>query len=342
MTESVLVSKEGRAGIITLNRPKALNALNLEMIRAMTRTLKEWESDDSIALVIVRGAGDRALCAGGDIAALYADAELGPVFFKEEYELNHLIASYPKPYVPLMKGIVLGGGVGVSSHGSHRIVTDSTRLGMPEVGIGFAPDAGGSYVLAQSPDRLGRHLAYTSVHVGAAEAIDLGFADYYVTDDQLDDVVEALASTGDAEEIKKFASDLGESFAGDRAEMVDVYSADSVEETLDRLHELAEKETEEHWAAKAAKKIRNHPPLSLKVTELLLERASVGTLAEALTTEYWMSLNMRTDGDFLEGVRAQIIEKDRNPKWSHSSLEDVDANTVVAILDRRGPGGPEF
>ena len=342
MTESVLVSKEGRAGIITLNRPKALNALNLEMIRAMTRTLKEWESDDSIALVIVRGAGDRALCAGGDIAALYADAELGPVFFKEEYELNHLIASYPKPYVSLMKGIVLGGGVGVSSHGSHRIVTDSTRLGMPEVGIGFAPDAGGSYVLAQSPDRLGRHLAYTSVHVGAAEAIDLGFADYYVTDDQLDDVVEALASTGDAEEIKKFASDLGESFAGDRAEMVDVYSADSVEETLDRLHELAEKETEEHWAAKAAKKIRNHPPLSLKVTELLLERASVGTLAEALTTEYWMSLNMRTDGDFLEGVRAQIIEKDRNPKWSHSSLEDVDANTVVAILDRRGPGGPEF
>lgn len=342
MTESVLVSKEGRAGIITLNRPKALNALNLEMIRAMTRTLKEWESDDSIALVIVRGAGDRALCAGGDIAALYADAELGPVFFKEEYELNHLIASYPKPYVPLMKGIVLGGGVGVSSHGSHRIVTDSTRLGMPEVGIGFAPDAGGSYVLAQSPDRLGRHLAYTSVHVGAAEAIDLGFADYYVTDDQLDDVVEALASTGDAEEIKKFASDLGESFAGDRAEMVDVYSADSVEETLNRLHELAEKESEEHWAAKAAKKIRNHPPLSLKVTELLLERASVGTLAEALTTEYWMSLNMRTDGDFLEGVRAQIIEKDRNPKWSHSSLEDVDANTVVAILDRRGPGGPEF
>lgn len=342
MTESVLVSKEGRAGIITLNRPKALNALNLEMIRAMTRTLKEWESDDSIALVIVRGAGDRALCAGGDIAALYADAELGPVFFKEEYELNHLIASYPKPYVPLMKGIVLGGGVGVSSHGSHRIVTDSTRLGMPEVGIGFAPDAGGSYVLAQSPDRLGRHLAYTSVHVGAAEAIDLGFADYYVTDDQLDDVVEALASTGDVEEIKKFASDPGESFAGDRAEMVDVYSADGVEETLNRLHELAEKESEEHWAAKAAKKIRNHPPLSLKVTELLLERASVGTLAEALTTEYWMSLNMRTDGDFLEGVRAQIIEKDRNPKWSHSSLEDVDANTVVAILDRRGPGGPEF
>ena len=342
MTESVLVSKEGRAGIITLNRPKALNALNLEMIRAMTRTLKEWESDDSIALVIVRGAGDRALCAGGDIAALYADAELGPVFFKEEYELNHLIASYPKPYVPLMKGIVLGGGVGVSSHGSHRIVTDSTRLGMPEVGIGFAPDAGGSYVLAQSPDRLGRHLAYTSVHVGAAEAIELGYADYYVTDDQLDDVVEALASTGDAEEIKKFASDPGESFAGDRAEMVDVYSADSVEETLNRLHELAEKESEVHWAAKAGKKIRNHPPLSLKVTELLLERASVGTLAEALTTEYWMSLNMRTDGDFLEGVRAQIIEKDRNPKWSHSSLEDVDANTVVAILDRRGPGGPEF
>ena len=127
-----------------------------------------------------------------------------------------------------MKGVVLGGGVGVSSHGSHRIVTNSTRLGMPEVGIGFAPDAGGSYMLANSRDRLGYHLAYTAVHVGAAEAIDLGFADFYVTDDKLDELVEVLASSGDVTEIEKFASDPGESFADDRAEMVDVYSADSV------------------------------------------------------------------------------------------------------------------
>ena len=342
MTEKVLVSKAGHAGIITLNRPTALNALDLEMIRALSQTLKEWASDDDIALVVIRGAGDRAFCAGGDIAALYADAELGPVFFKEEYELNHLIASYPKPYVPLMKGVVLGGGVGVSSHGSHRIVTNSTRLGMPEVGIGFAPDAGGSYILANSRDRLGYHLAYTAVHVGAAEAIDLGFADYYVTDDKLDELVEVLASSGDVTEIEKFASDPGESFADDRAEMVDVYSADSVEETLKRLQDLSEGKPDDHWSVKAAKKISNHPPLSLKVTELLLERASVGTLGEALTTEYWMSLNMRQDGDFLEGVRALIIEKDKNPKWSHSHLQDVDAGAVLEILDRRGPNGPKF
>lgn len=342
MTDSVLNTKVGRVGVITLNRPKALNALDLDMIRTMTKTLKEWESDNSVALVVVQGTGDRAFCAGGDIAALYADEEIGPVFFKEEYELNHLISSYSKPYVPFMKGIVLGGGVGVSAHGTHRIVTDSTRLGMPEVGIGFAPDAGGSYVLANSRDRLGRHLAYTSVHVGAAEAIDLGFADYYVTDDNLEELKNALASTGDVTEIEKFVSEAGESFSGDRAEMVDVYSADSVEETLKRLGDLAEGKPEEHWAVKAEKKIRMHPPLSLKVTELLLDRASVGTLAEALTTEYWMSLNMRTDGDFLEGVRAQIIEKDRNPKWSHSSLEDVEASAVVEILDRRGTNGPNF
>ncbi|AHI19410.1 MAG: enoyl-CoA hydratase/isomerase family protein [Corynebacterium casei] len=342
MTESVQTAKEGNAGIITLNRPKALNALDLDMIRAMTKTLKAWESDDSVALVIVRGAGDRAFCAGGDIAALYADAEVGPVFFREEYELNHLIATYSKPYVPLMKGIVLGGGVGVSSHGSHRIATDTTRLGMPEVGIGFAPDAGGSYVLAKSRDRLGRHLAYTSVHVGAAEAIDLGFADFYVTDDKLDALTEALSSSGDVTEIEKFTSEPGESFPGDRAEMVDVYSADSVEDTLERLRILARNNPEEHWAVKAEQKISNHPPLSLKVTELLLDRASVSTLPDALTTEYWMSLNMRTDGDFLEGVRAQIIEKDRNPKWSHTSLEEVDTSAVVAILDRRGNIGPNF
>ena len=337
MTDSLLITRQGRAGIITLNRPKTLNALDLEMIQGMKQALKDWENDDEVALVIVRGAGDRALCAGGDIANLYKDPELGKVFFKEEYELNHAIASYPKPYVALMKGIVLGGGVGISSHGSHRIVTETTRLGMPEVGIGFAPDAGGSYVLAQSPDRLGRHLAYTAIHVGAAEAIDLGFADHFVSEEQLDQLVEALAETGDVAQIESFVGDAGESFDGAREKMVDVYSADTVEETLNSLDRL-----EDEWAVKAAQKMRAHSPLSLKVAELLLDRAATGTLGDALTTEYWMALNMRTDGDFVEGVRAQIIEKDRNPQWKHSSIEEVDADLAVKILDRRGDNGPEF
>ena len=342
MTDSLLTTRVGRAGIITLNRPNALNALDLDMIRSMTSTLRDWANDDEIYLVVVRGAGERALCAGGDIAELYKDENLGKVFFNEEYELNHLIANYPKPYVALMKGIVLGGGVGISSHGSHRIVTDSTRLGMPEVGIGFAPDAGGSFVLAQSADRLGRHLAYTAIHVGAAEAIDLGFADYFVPEQKLDPLVEALAESGNIAEIDNFAAETGESFPGVRDEMVDVYSADSVEETLARLDKASADKDDTYWAAHAASKIRAASPLSLKVTELLLDRASVGTLGDALTTEYWMALNMRAYGDFVEGVRAQIVEKDRNPKWKYADLKDVDPKVVVSILDQRGNNGPEF
>ncbi|WP_342319347.1 enoyl-CoA hydratase/isomerase family protein [Corynebacterium mayonis] len=341
-TSTVLSEIRDKAGIITLNRPQALNALDLEMVREMRRVLEKWAFDDAVQLVILRGAGERALCAGGDIASLYRDAREGgnegAVFWREEYELNHLISTYPKPYVALMTGIVLGGGIGVSAHASHRVVTDDSRIGMPETGIGFAPDAGGSHLLAASPDRLGRHLAYTSLHVGAAEAIDTGFADFYVPQDQLEGLVDKLAHSGDPEQIHTFAGDPGQGFGADRAEMVEVYAADTAEETLRRLDEA-----NGEWAEKAAKAMRRNSPHSIKVTEEALNRNEGRDLAEALNQEFWVSLNLQRFPDFVEGVRAQIIDKDRSPAWEHDCLENVPADTVSAMFEPiEGQTPPSF
>lgn len=345
----VLASVRDGVGTLTLNRPKALNALTLDMIREFTRVLRAWADDDAVRLVLVRGAGERGLCAGGDIAALYRDAvaeggpgDFGATFWREEYELNHYISVYPKPYVALQTGIVLGGGIGISAHGSHRIVTDDSRLGMPEVGIGYSPDAGGSYVLARAADRLGFHLGYTAAHVGAAEAIDTGFADYYVPQDQIEPLVARLHETADPAVIAEFTQDAGPGFGEDRAEMVEVYAAPTADATLERLDVLAAEHGEEHWAAKAAKRIRRNSPLGIRVTEEGLERAAQHSLADVLTQEFWMSLNMQRHPEFAEGIRAQIIDKDRSPHWKYATIADVpgDVGAIFAPIDGIAP--PDF
>ena len=349
MASHVLHEKRGRAGIITLNRPKAINALTLEMFEEITRILRGWESDPDVALVILRGAGERGLCAGGDIASLYQDAKvggtMGQTFWKVEYELDYYIHTYPKPYVAIMNGIVLGGGVGLSALSAHRIVTDDSRVGMPETGIGYSPDAGGTYLLSRSPDRLGRHLAYTGLYVGAAETIDVGLADHYVPQDQLELLVSELASTGDVGVIERFAQPLGPGFGDDRDEMTAVYAAATPEETLERLSELAERNEDDHWSHKAAKAMRRNSPLGIKVAETTLNRGADMTLAEALTQEYWFSLNMQRHPEFVEGIRAQIVEKDRNPSWTYATLADVPANVVsdlTAFDSVPGAVPPEF
>lgn len=331
----------GRAGVVTLNRPEAINALNLDMIRELHRVLRAWADDDAVALVILRGAGERGLCAGGDIASLYHDAlsqgSDGAVFWKEEYELIHYIANYPKPYVSLMEGIVLGGGIGVSAHGSHRVVTDDSRIGMPEVGIGYSPDAGGSYLLARSADRLGRHLAYTALHVGAAEAIDTGFADVFVPKDSLGALVDALCEAGDPSVLDQFVTPIGPGFGDDRAEMVDAYAAETAAETLTRLEELEAVGSE--WAAKAAKAMRRSSPLGIVIAQAVLDAPL--DLADTLTREFWMSLHMQRGPEFVEGIRAQIIDKDRNPTWTHTSLADVpDVSDYFDPIDGITP--PQF
>lgn len=337
MTEEIIHEIRGHAGVLTLNRPKAINALNQSMIDEMTEVLKDWQGDSRVKLVILRGAGERGLCAGGDVAALYHDAleggAAGAHFWKTEYELNYLISTYPKPYVALMEGIVLGGGIGVSAHASHRIVCEDSRIGMPEVGIGYSPDAGGSFLLSRAADRLGRHLAYTAIHVGAAEAIDTGFADYFVPKDKLDSLVERLVESGDPADIEQFTEEIGLGFGEDRTQMVEVYAAETAEETLTRLQELAAKGGEGHWAAKAAKRMGLNSPLGIRVTEESLNRNASMSFAETLTQEFWMSVNMQKHKEFAEGIRAQIIDKDRKPSWEYESIGAVPADVVAAVLE---------
>lgn len=327
----VITEIRGKAGIITLNRPKALNALNQNMVELLGQALREFAANDDVAVVILRGAGDRGLCAGGDIVALYNDAiENGAAaakFWHDEYQLNHYISQYPKPYVAIMNGIVLGGGIGVSAHGSHRIVTDDTRLGMPETGIGFVPDVGGSYLLSHAPGNLGVHLGLSGAHVGAAEAIAANLADFYVATADVEALVEQLCATGEVADIESFTSEPGPAFAGATQDIESIYDADSVEEILSRL--------ESHpapWASDTATKIKRNSPLALKATFESIRYAHDKTLAEALETEYVVSNNMHRSADFREGVRAQVIDKDRNPTWAPATLAELTNEEVQRIF----------
>lgn len=321
----------GNAGIITLDRPKALNALSHEMALDMERILEDWRDDDTVQLVIVRGAGDRGLCAGGDVAALREDAlaggHAGADFWRDEYRLNLLISQYPKPYVAIMNGIVLGGGVGISAHGSHRVVTPSTRLGMPETGIGFCPDVGGSWLLGHAPDHLGLHYGLTGIHEGGAQAIEAGLADYLVKDEDIEALIADLCETGVVGDVEKHAVEVAVGFGPRRAEMARIYGADSVEEILELLDAQGE-----DWSTDAAKRIRRNSPLALKVTLESIRRARELTLADALRQEYRVSCHMQQNPDFAEGVRAQIIDKDRQPKWNPATLDEVTPDMVDAAF----------
>lgn len=334
----VLTEIIGHAGIITLNRPKALNALNQNMVDLMDEALDRFESDENVKVVVLRGAGERALCAGGDIAALYHDAKVkgseGAKFWADEYRLNYRISTFAKPYVAIQHGIVLGGGIGVSAHGSHRVVTDSTRVGMPETGIGFVPDVGGSYLLSHAPHNLGIHLGLTGAHVGAAEAIAAGMADVYVPEEKLEELVAALGEKDVDEAIAEFAAAPGEAFGGEEAEIEKCYAGASVAEILENLDA-----SEASFAADAAKRIRRNSPMALSVTLEYIRRAKDFDLREALEHEFVVANNMHAYPDFVEGVRAQIIDKDRNPAWTPASLDEVDPAIVDKLLNH-DPGTP--
>lgn len=316
---SIHTSIHNHTAVITLDRPEALNALNHEMVQEMTRALEQWRDNEDITMVLLRGAGERALCAGGDIASLYEDAKaggsLGEEFWRDEYRLNELIAHYPKPYVAIMHGIVLGGGVGVSAHGSHRIVTDSTRIGMPEVGIGFVPDVGGTYLLSRAGN-LGRYLALSARHVGATDAIRAGLADVYVPEDRLAELIGHLCATGLPSVIDEFVAEAPSDNCVDASRCV----GETVAEILTNLGE------------EDAQRIRRHCPTALAVTLASLQRAANLNLKEALNAEFGVSLKMQARADFVEGVRAQIIDKDRSPSWCPAFLEDVHEEAIEEIL----------
>lgn len=323
----ILLARHGRLGLITLNRPKAINALTLNMVRVMTRALEDWAHDDDVANVLIRGAGERGFCAGGDIVAIYHAARSGdraPThFWREEYALNLMISEYSKPIVVVMHGIVMGGGVGVSAHAAHRIVTEGSSVAMPEVSIGFVPDVGGTFLLSRAPGELGTHLALTAGRAGPADCLLLGLADLYVPQDRLSTLTD-LRECATHEDVRAVLSALSAPvgpapLAQDR-EWIDVaYAAETVEEIFEALAARPEP------AAQAAlTQIRKHSPTSLKVTLRALRKArAYGRLAPCLDMELIAASACLGGSDFPEGIRAAVIDKDRAPKWAPARLEDV-------------------
>ncbi|MEU3187713.1 enoyl-CoA hydratase/isomerase family protein [Streptomyces sp. NPDC006923] len=337
--EPVLLSRAGRTARITLNRPRALNALTHAMVRTIDRALGEWEDDESVAAVVISGAGERGLCAGGDIRAIHEDARTGggasAAFWRDEYRLNARIARYPKPYVALMDGIVMGGGVGVSAHGSIRIVTERSAVAMPETGIGLVPDVGGTYLLSRAPGELGTHLALTGRAVGAADALLCGLADHFVPSDRLPELSAALADTDAGEIAHRYAAAPPEAqLAADRAWIDTCYAADSVEEIVARLLDHGGPAAKE-----AAATILTRSPTALKATLAALRLARrTSTLERVLDQEYRASCAALTTADLVEGIRAQVIDKDRTPRWSPKELALV-TDAEVARFSARPPGG---
>ena len=339
----VLFERRGQLGLITLNRPKAVNALTLGMVSAMLEQLTAWAGDDAVATVLVRGAGDRGLCAGGDIVAIYQDMikEEGraPDFWSAEYRLNSLIAGYPKPYVAFMDGLVLGGGVGISAHGSVRVVTERTRMGMPETTIGFVPDVGGTLLLSRAPGETGTHAALTGAHLTGADALFLGLADHFVPSGSLPALAKALeSSTADAA-VGRFAQQPPASVLEGQRDWIDAaYAGDVVQEIVRRLRAAGGD------AAAAADTIESKSPTAVKVALASLRRVRGLSLEDALDQEYRVGLRFLAGRDFREGIRAQVVEKDRNPRWQPATLAEVgeaDVEAYFASLGERelGLGG---
>ena len=325
MTE-VLFEKRGHLGIITLNRPKAVNALNADMVDAMLAQLTAWADDDGVATVLVQGSGERGLCAGGDIVAIYRDILGGGTetadFWQNEYRLNSLIAAYPKPYVAFMDGLVLGGGVGISAHGSVRVVTERTRMGMPETTIGFVPDVGGTWLLAKSPGETGTHAALTGAHLTGADALFLGLADHFVPSGSLPELAAALEHETAEAAVVRFAQNPPPSGLEAQRDWIDAaYASGDVEGIVRRLRTTGGEPAAE--AAKAATTIEAKSPTAVKVALESLRRAKGLMLDEALAQEYRVGLRFLAAPDFREGIRAQVVDKDRTPQWKPDTLHEV-------------------
>ncbi|WP_035772705.1 enoyl-CoA hydratase/isomerase family protein, partial [Arthrobacter sp. Br18] len=319
----VLFDRRGRLGVVTLNRPQAVNALTAGMASAMLEQLALWADDDAVATALIRGAGHRGLCAGGDIVAIYRDMLDGGTataeFWAEEYRLNSTVSGYPKPYVAFMDGLVLGGGVGISAHGSVRIVTERTRMGMPETTIGFVPDVGGTLLLSRSPGEAGTHAALTGAHLSGADALFLGFADHFVPSARLEELAGALESENVNAAVERFAEEAPPSALAAQREWLDAcYSSDDAEEIVRRLRAWGGDTGGE--AAKAADTIDAKSPTAVKVALESLRRVSGLSLEEALEQEYRVGLRFLAGPDFREGIRAQVVDKDRHPQWQPAGL----------------------
>ncbi len=339
----VLVRRDGGLGRITLNRPRVLNALSFPMVGTIAAALDEWERDAGVVAVLIDGAGPRGLCAGGDIRAVYEAMHTGQVdaatdFMAREYRLNARIATYPKPYIALMHGLTMGGGIGLSSHGRVRLVTPDTLVAMPETAIGLFPDVGGTFLLSRAPGDLGTHAALTARRFGPADAVVLGLADHMVAADRVPALLAALAGCRTPDAVKAVVMPFAERppdgvLARQRAWIDRCYRHDSVEAILAALDRDAEPD-----ARDAARDIRRNSPTGLKITlRALREASTTPTLEACLEREFRMMSAALRSRELSEGIRATVVDKDGAPRWQPARLEDVGGAAVDTYF---APGAP--
>ncbi|MGJ4935766.1 enoyl-CoA hydratase/isomerase family protein [Bradyrhizobium sp. HKCCYLRH3083] len=340
----LIVRREGSAGIIRLNRPKAINAMTLEMSMGIDAALDQFEVDLAVAVVVLEGAGERGLCAGGDIRGLYesskVNGDLGKVFWRQEYIMNARIAAFPKPYVAYMDGLVMGGGVGLSAHGRHRIVTEKTKLAMPEVGLGFFPDVGGTWLLSRAPGELGAYFGLTGQTMNGPDAIHARFADAVVPTSSWPALREVLTKVRPGTlsiEIDRliagFATDETAGPVAAQQAKIDAWFAQ------DSMHDIfAALDADGSELALATQKtLKEKSPRGMVVTLKLLRLArGAASLEECLVREYRAALEVFRSDDFREGVRAAIIDKDRNPKWSPPDVDQVTPEMLARYLAEIG------
>ncbi|MEL6993961.1 MAG: enoyl-CoA hydratase/isomerase family protein [Pseudomonadota bacterium] len=328
------IRKTGRAGRISLTRAHALNAMTYDMCLAIEAALDDWVSDDDVALVIIDAEGEKAFCSGGDIQDLYdtgqaGDFAFGQRFWRDEYRLNAKIAEYPKPYVAFMQGFTMGGGVGISCHGSHRIVCENSQIAMPECGIGLVPDVGGSLILARAPGRLGEYLGTTGTRMGAADAIFAGFADTFVEFTKWPKLIERLEQSGDVSAIDDDSdtAPYGQ-LATLQPEIDKVFGGEDLRAILNAF-----KIEETEFNAAALKALSRNSPLSIACAIEIIHRLRGPTadIRKALEMEYRFTFRAMEKGDFLEGIRAAVIDKDRSPKWQHE-LENPPSLATMQML----------
>lgn len=330
----VICRKRGAAGHILLNRPQALNALTLGMVRDIAAALDAWERDPEIKCVVVEGAGGKAFCAGGDIRLLYDQGQAGDhaaqrTFWREEYILNRRIKRYPKPYVALVDGIDMGGGVGVSLHGSHRIAGDRFLFAMPEVGIGFFPDVGATYFLPRLPGKMGTYLAITGARVGAGDAVALGIATAYVPSAKFAELADALCAEGDVDAVvKRFAAPAPASPLMAHEPVVDrCFDRASVAEVLAALEADGS-----DFARETREGMRGKSPTSMAVALKQMQEGGRLEIEGAMILEYRIVSRLCHGVDFYEGVRATIVDKDKNPKWRPATVAQVRAGDIDAMF----------
>ncbi|WP_342110247.1 enoyl-CoA hydratase/isomerase family protein [Methylobacterium sp. SI9] len=337
----VIVERVGALGRLRLDRPKALNALTHGMVGAIDRALDQFSADPGIAAVLLTGEGERGLCAGGDLRTLYDSTDLVEAerFWRDEYRLDARIAQYEKPFVAVMDGITMGGGVGLAGHAAHRIVTERSRVAMPETGIGYFPDVGGTWLLPRAPGEVGTYLGLTGEPMGAADAIFCTFADALVPTVALPDLIDALAAlppdAGDAgvrDLIARLAQDPGPAPLAAHREVIDrCFTFDMVDEILSALAADGS-----DFAAATRKTLLTKAPTSLVLTLYLLRLGRASPNLEAcLEREFHASLAVLAEGDLREGIRAAVIDKDKNPRWNPARLDDVDPARIARWLEKR-------